>query len=67
MTPGERLMMEWDEAYSVGFAGAVAMQYVALPAGYYRFRLNELSVMGKPTERETSLAFEVPLAFWRTP
>ncbi len=64
---GERLVVEWDEAYSLGLAGAVTMQYVDLPAGYYRFRLNELSVMGMPGEMETSLAFEVPLAFWRTP
>jgi signal transduction histidine kinase len=59
--------MEWDEAYSLGLAGAVTVQYVDLPAGYYRFRLNELSVMGVPGEVETSLAFEVPLAFWQTP
>lgn len=67
VTPGEHLVVEWDEAYSLGLAGAVTMQYVDLPAGYYRFRLNELSVMGVPSELETSLAFEVPLAFWRTP
>ena len=67
VTPGELLVVEWDEAYSLGLAGAVTLQYVNLPAGYYRFRLNELSVMGEPGEMETSLAFEVPLAFWRTP
>lgn len=67
VTAGERLLLEWNEAYSFGLAGAVAIQYVDLPAGYYRFRLNELSVMGVPSDRETSLAFEVPLAFWQTP
>ena len=67
MSPGEHLVVEWDEAYSLGLAGAVGMQYVDLPAGYYRFRLKELSVMGVPSETEASLAFEVPLAFWRTP
>jgi len=65
--PGEQLVLEWDEAYSLGFAGAVGVQYVDLPPAYYRFRLNELSVMGEPSEREVSLAFEVPLAFWQTP
>ena len=67
VTPGEHLIVEWNEAYSFGFAGAVGIQYLDLPAGYYRFRLNELSVMGEPGDLETSLAFEVPLAFWRTP
>lgn len=67
VTPGERLEVAWAEAYSLGHAGPVGMQYLALPAGYYRFRLNELSVAGVPTEREVSLAFEVPLEFWRTP
>lgn len=67
VTPGEQLALEWDEAYSIGLAGAVAVQYVDLPAGYYRFRLNEVSVTGEPTAWETSLGFAVPLAFWRTP
>lgn len=67
VTPGDSLVLEWNEVHSLGRAGAVSVQYVDLPAGYYRFRLNELSVMGEPSELETSLAFEVPLAFWRTP
>jgi signal transduction histidine kinase len=67
VTPGEHLTVEWDEAHSLGLAGAVTVQYVDLPAGYYRFHLNELLVTGLPTEMETSLAFEVPLVFWQTP
>jgi signal transduction histidine kinase len=67
VTPGDRLVLEWNEAYSFGFAGPVAMQYLDLPSGYYRFRINELSVMGISSETESSVAFEVPLAFWRTP
>jgi signal transduction histidine kinase len=64
--PGDRLLMEWDEAYSFGLGGPVEIVYANLPAGYYRFRINELSVMGIPGEAETSVAFEVPLAFWKT-
>lgn len=67
VTPGDRLVVEWNEAYSFGFAGLVEMQYLDLPSGYYRFRINELSVMGIPSETEASVAFAVPLAFWRTP
>jgi signal transduction histidine kinase len=65
--PGERLFLEWDEAYSFGFSGLASMQYLNVPAGYYRLRLEGLSVWGVPGGRETSLPFEVPLEFWRTP
>jgi signal transduction histidine kinase len=66
-TPGDSLVIEWDEAYSFGLAGPVEIPYVNLPAGYYRFRINEVSVTGIPGEAEISLPLEVPLAFWRTP
>ncbi len=67
VTPGDSLVLEWDEAYSFGLAAAVEIPYANLPAGYYRFRINEVSVTGIPGEAETSLAIEVPLTFWRTP
>ena len=66
-TPGDHLVVEWDEAYSFGLVAQVEIPYANLPAGYYRFRVNEVSVTGIPGEAETSLAIEVPLAFWRTP
>jgi signal transduction histidine kinase len=64
---GDRLVLEWEEAYSFGLSGLVSMQYLNVPAGYYRFCLGELSVWGVPGDREVSLALEVPLEFWRTP
>ena len=67
VNPGDRLLLEWEEAYSFGFSGLVTVQYLNVPAGYYRFRLEELSVWGMPEDREVSLALEVPLEFWRTP
>lgn len=67
VTPGDSLIIEWDEAYSFGLAAQVEIPYANLPAGYYRFRINEVSVTGIPGEAEVSLAIEVPLAFWRTP
>jgi signal transduction histidine kinase len=66
VAPGEQLRFEWDEAFSLGYAMPVQVNYAELPAGFYRFRLNELSLVGVPGEAETSLAFEVPVAFWRT-
>jgi signal transduction histidine kinase len=67
VTPGDCLVVEWHEAYSFGLTAPVQVTYPDLPAGYYRFRIQQLSVLGTPGEAETSLAFEVPLAFWRTP
>ena len=66
VSPGDRLVIEWDETYSIGLAGFTQVNYPELPAGFYRFRINELALMGSPGEAETSLAFEVPLSFWRT-
>lgn len=67
VSPGDRLLLEWDEAFSIGLAGPAAVTYPELPAGFYRFRVNELSIVGLPGDAEASLAFEVPLSFWRTP
>jgi signal transduction histidine kinase len=68
VSAGDRLVLVWDEAYSIGLAGFAEVNYPELPAGFYRFRINELALMGgSPGEAEASLAFEVPLSFWRTP
>ncbi len=65
--PGDRLLLEWDEAFSLGLAGPGQAVYAALPAGFYRLRVNELSLAGLPGEAESSLTFEVPQPFWRAP
>lgn len=67
VVPGDRLLITWREAYSSGLLGSAAVSYPSLPAGHFRFRVNELTVAGFPTDAEASLAFEVPLVFWRTP
>jgi signal transduction histidine kinase len=67
VTPGDRLELAWDGASSIGLAGPANVTYAELPAGFYRFRVNELSLFGTPSDAETSLAFEVPLAYWKTP
>jgi signal transduction histidine kinase len=67
VTPGERIELAWDEASSIGLAGPATVSYAELPAGFYRFLVNELSLTGLPGEAEASLAFEVPLSMWKTP
>ena len=63
---GDRLQLAWDEASCIGLSGPAQIIYPELPTGFYRFRVNELSLMGIPGESEASLAFEVPLSFWKT-
>jgi len=65
--PGDRLQLDWDEASSIGLAGPAEVNYPELPPGFYQFRVKELSLMGIPGEGEASLAFEVPVSFWKTP
>ena len=64
--PGERLVFEWDEFYSIGIADFGSVSYEKLPAGLYRFRMVGLSFRGVPTGAEASVAVEVPVAFWKT-
>lgn len=64
---GDRLAIDWDEAYSIGLAGGAAVTYSRLPPSFYRFHVSELDLMGNPGQAEVSLAFELPAPFWRTP
>jgi hypothetical protein len=64
--PGEELVFEWDEFYSVGLAGSGIASYEKLPAGLYRLRMEGLTVMGVPNGSEASIAVEVPVPFWQT-
>jgi signal transduction histidine kinase len=65
--PGDVMIVDWHEAYSLGLVKPETISYGDLPAGYYRFRVNELSIFGVPQELETSVAFVVPVVFWLTP
>ncbi|HWQ92621.1 MAG TPA: sensor histidine kinase, partial [Clostridia bacterium] len=67
VAPGDQLLLTWHEAYSFGLGGVAQVTYTDLPAGYFRFLVNHLSLSGQPSQPETSLAFEIPQAFWKTP
>ena len=66
VTPGEKLTIKWEEAYSIGAANYGNADYVQLPAGLYRFRMEALDLMGVPTGRGVSRLVTVPVAFWKT-
>jgi signal transduction histidine kinase len=67
LEPGEPVVLEWEEAYSIGRGDYQIATYQDLPSGVYRFRMRELSVMGVPSGVENSLRLVVPAAWWTTP
>ena len=64
--PGDRLLIEWNEMYSIGVGDTRTGEYKALPPGHYRFHVEGVNVMGIPTGIETSLAVRVPQPYWKT-
>jgi signal transduction histidine kinase len=65
VAPGERLVIEWNEMYSIGVADLKRIAYEKLPAGDFRFRVAEVTAMGTPTGLEASLPIRVPRALWK--
>jgi signal transduction histidine kinase len=62
--PGDKLILEWNESYTMGL-NVMEAHYPSLPPGKYRFRVAEASPLGVPTGAEASLALRVPLPFWQ--
>lgn len=65
VAPGEHLIVEWNELYSIGSGGSGDAFYYSLPSGTFHFRVEATTAMGVPTGVETSLAVLVPLPFWK--
>ncbi|HEX3801196.1 MAG TPA: sensor histidine kinase [Verrucomicrobiae bacterium] len=66
VTPGDRILMEWNEMFSIGESGMHIANYPQLPPGNYLFRVREVNLMELPTGVETSLAIIVPVPYWKT-
>lgn len=67
VTPGDSLVVEWNEMFSTGSGTFRDAIYSALPAGHYKFRVRGLDVMGTLTGVEASVDVFVPQPFWKTP
>jgi signal transduction histidine kinase len=65
--PGDNLLVEWNEMYSIGVSGSRSVFFESLPPGAYKFQVAEVSVLGEPTGLEATLAVRVPLPYWQTP
>jgi len=67
VTPGDRLVVEWNEMYSIGRGGNDSVRYNNLLPGNYQFHVEGLDIMGIPTGVETLLKVFVPQPYWRMP
>jgi signal transduction histidine kinase len=68
VAPGDRLVLEWNEAFSIGLGGnSRSASYSKLPPGNFRFYVQEVSALGVPTGIEASLVLHVPTPFRETP
>ena len=61
-----RVVIEWKEAYSIGWGGSARQSYPYLPAGEYRMRLQPLTVEGRPAGDVTNTRIVVVPPFYET-
>ncbi len=66
VSPGDNLVIEWDEMYSMGEGARSEANYVNLPPGNFKFEVQGLNIMGVPTGVSASLPVVVPQKFWKT-
>jgi signal transduction histidine kinase len=66
VTSGSKLVLEWNEMYSMGLSDVRTAAYQKLTPGSYNFEVQEIDIFGAPTGIETSLKLFVPPPFWRT-
>lgn len=61
-----RVVIEWKEAYSIGWGGSARQSYPYLPAGEYRMRLQPITVEGKPAGEVLTTRIVVVPPFYET-
>lgn len=67
VAPGDQIILDWDEMFSLGVADLNVAQYQHLQEGHYLFRVGEFDLFGKPTGNEYVLDVIVPPPLWRQP
>jgi len=65
--PGDKILVEWNEMYSMGLAELHTARYQNLPAGNFRLHVAEFDIFGKPAGNESTVAVVVSPPFWRQP
>jgi signal transduction histidine kinase len=66
VNPGDQILLEWNEMFSIGMGDTKVAIYKNLPPGRFLFHVEAVDIMDNPTGAETSLAILVPPAFWKT-
>jgi signal transduction histidine kinase len=67
VTPGEQLLIEWNEAFSIGVSDLTSAKYQNLREGAYRFHITGADIFGNPVGATVALDVTVPPLLWRTP
>jgi signal transduction histidine kinase len=67
VAPGQQLVIEWNEMFSMGSATFHKANYSGLSPGNYRFQVVGLDVMGRTTSAQAVLNIRVPQPYWMTP
>ena len=60
------LEIQWKEAYNSGLGGSFTTTYERLPAGKYRFVVEDLSLTGESLQSATAVSLVVPPVFWKS-
>ena len=67
VVPGDRLVVEWNEMFSIGVGDFRSMSYPELSPGNYRFRVIGVDLFGNPDGAEAEVNLYVPRPFWERP
>jgi signal transduction histidine kinase len=63
---GAPLEIRWQEAYSTGVSGDFTAIYERLPAGKYRFVVEDLTLTGSPLPSGAVIEMRVQEVFWKS-
>lgn len=65
VTAGDRLDLEWQEAFSVSGGLVTVKEYDRPRPGTYRLRVRPVDILGRPDGAETSLAITILAPWWQ--
>jgi signal transduction histidine kinase len=66
VSPGDQILMEWNEMYSIGVGTLGAAHFPSLSQGSYNFHVAGFDIFGNQKGPEASLTVLVPPPFWET-
>jgi len=67
VTPGDNLVIEWNEMYSMGVGDLRIAAYSQLMPGTYKLDVQAVNIFGTPTGTDAFLKIIVPQPFWKMP